>query len=253
MKNLILFLILTTNSYASLEYRALWKNLYDPTSKIRDIVFDIEAKEIEDLIKNKIVTQKVSGFKLRYYWIKNNMDMKIINSKELSQETTKIIKSEFMSKIELVVGSNFEKFVEGYEYKGIKSGWYSWEDPTGLKDVSSFKMKRSESMIEIIQKKATGTIRSKYYLKETPWSEKKLIIWKVSKVIYEGVQNIKIEGLLSHKEKNGLWLPSTFAMKTDHILNQNDNDNYTRSIEIEYEFTNYKVNTAEALRWFSTR
>ncbi len=253
MKSLILFLILITNSFASTEYRKIWKDLYDPTDKIRDIVFDLEAQEIEDLVKNKMVTHEVEDFKLRYYWINDNMDMEVINKASLPAETIKTIKDEFLSKIELVVGSDFKKFVEGYEYVGIKHGWYSWLDPTGLKDINTFKMKRSKKTIEIIQKKATGTIKSKYFLKKTKWSNSKWILWKVTKNIFEGVQNIKIEGRLTHQEKNGLWLPKKFALKTEHILNQNDTENYTRTIEIDYLFNNYKVNTSEALRWFSTR
>ena len=153
MKSLILFLILITNSFASTEYRKIWKDLYDPTDKIRDIVFDLEAQEIEDLVKNKMVTHEVEDFKLRYYWINDNMDMEVINKASLPAETIKTIKDEFLSKIELVVGSDFKKFVEGYEYVGIKHGWYSWLDPTGLKDINTFKMKRSKKTIEIIQKK----------------------------------------------------------------------------------------------------
>lgn len=253
MKSLLLFLILTTNTFASFEYKEIWNNLYDPTDKIRDIVFDVESDKIEGLIKDKLVTSKVEGFKLRYYWINNNMDLEVINKYKLPKETVKTIKDEFKSKVDLVVGSNFKKFVEGYEYIGIDDGWYSWEDPTGLKDVNIFKIKRHKNLMEIIQKKAIGTINSKYFFKKTKWSSGKYIFWKVTKNIYEGVQNIKITGLLSYQKKNGLWLPKIFSIKTKHILNQNDSHNYTRSIEIDYHFTNYKVNTTEALRWFSTR
>lgn len=253
MKILILFLTLIANAYASTEYKNIWKGLYDPTNMIRDIVFDIEAKEIENLLKSKLITQNIKNFKLRYYWIRNNRDMDVLNKTRLSKETIKTIKDQFLEKIEFVVGSDFKKFLDGYEYTGIEDKWYSWEDPTGLKDVNTFKIRRNKKSIRIIQKKATGTIKTKYFFKQKKWSNHKLVLWKVTKNIYEGIQNIKIQGLLTYQNKNRLWLPKKFSIKTQHILNQNDSKDYTRTIEIDYLFTNYKVNTAEALRWFSTR
>lgn len=254
-KKLLIIILISMNNFclASSEYRAIWKDLYDPTSKIRDIVFDIKSEKIEELIKEKLVTHKIKDFALRYYWIKNNLDLKVVNSEKLPEETTSLIKKQFLNKIELVVGSDFDQFVNGYEYVGVKHGWYEWEDPTGLKDVGSFKMKREKKQINIIQKKATGTIKTKYFLKKTSWSANKFIFWKIDKTIQEGAYNIKIQGKVEYMKKNNLWLPKKLTMATKHNLNENSDQDITRSMDIIYHFVGYKVNTSEALRWFSTR
>lgn len=254
IKVLAIILVTITNVFsATAEYKKVWRDLYDPTSKIRDIVFDLKSDKIEQLLKDKLVTSKVEDLILRYYWIESNQNMEVINKEKLPEETVRLIKGQFLDKIELVIGSSFEKFINGYDYVGIKHSWYTWEDPTGLKDVSSFKMKRTKKLIEIIQKKATGTTKTKYYLKRTTWSKKKYVVWKVEKNIYEGAHNISINGRLTYSKKNNLWLPKKLKIETRHNLNKTTGQDYTRTIVINYEFSNYKVNTAEALRWFSTR
>jgi hypothetical protein len=252
MSKIVLIILIT---FLSLNLHAILIEdikMYSPKESIRDLTFEVESNEIKNLISQKLVAQDVEALKINYYWTKNNFDLNI-EPESIPKETKEIIKQKLINKISLVINDDFDSFVKGYEYKQVEHGWQKWEDPTGLKDVSLIKIKANEDKIEIIQKKATGTINTIYSLEKPSWASGNFVINKFEKNIYEGLQNIKILGQISYQKAGGFWLPNMVKVNTTHILNQSQSDDFTRNIEVVYLFKNYQVNTAQALRWFTTR
>lgn len=250
---LIIILILKSQLLLAEVKNVITGDLYTPIGSIRDLAFELHSKEIQNLVSEKIVTTNVTDLRVKYFWNNNNFDVDIINSKSINKTTKEILLKEYKSVANIIIGDNFSKFVESYEYEGQKNRAHLWTDPTGLKDISEIRILKEDLKIIIFQKKSTGTTKSIFNYKEFKWSAPKKVLVSVEKNIYEGVQNIKVDSEIKYFKKNGHWLPKSMVVKTKHVLNQKKDGDYTRSIEVKYDFLNYHINTAEALRWFSTR
>lgn len=249
---IILLTLKTAMCLANIE-DIIMKDIYSPLGNIRDLAFELHSKEIQNLVQEKIVTNDIKELKLKYFWNKNNFDVEILDSKKIGKITREIILNEYKNIIALVLGDSFNKFIQGYELNSSSGETFQWKDSSGLKDISEIKIKRKQEKIIIDQTKSNGKMITTMSFKTFPWSKPKMVLTRVDKNIYEGNQSIKITTAIEYFKKNGYFLPKVMNVKTQHILNQKSDGNYTRQIEVKYEFLNYHINTAEALRWFSTR
>lgn len=240
---------LTLESFAS---NNVWKNIYKPIDGIRDLSFEIYTNELENLLNQKVINEKVKDIRIQYYWLKNKSDIEVKSVGQIDNKIKKSIKLNFKNKLDIITGSDFSDFIKGYEKEPSKSNWMKWSDPTGLKDITEVSIKRSESTIDVIEKKSIGTTRTKYNFEMKPWSKKKLVLKSVVYKVYEGVQSAETKTTINYKKVNGFWLPSELEIATSQKVNKNENEDYTRKINERFEFRNYSINQTSALQWFAT-
>lgn len=248
----MLFLVGMQKTYSSnqSQLESIWSEIYVPIIGIRDLMFEIKTNDIDQLLNKKIVSNEKQTTKLTYYWNKDKKDLIVTSDKDLNGEIKLSIKNIFLKKLDYIIGSNIEDYFEGYDYKGIEKTWYKWEDPTGLKDITEISIKKNIDSIDIIEKKSIGTIRTKIYLKNFDWTNKK-VISEIEYKIYEGVQSVEIHNSIEYSKTNEFWLPLKLNVKTKQKLNKNESDNYLREFEENYSFENYKINEKKALEWFT--
>lgn len=241
--------LLTVKSFANSD---IWKDIYKPITGIRDLSFEIYTNELENLLNQKIINEKVKDIRIQYYWLKNKSDVEIKSIGKIDNKIKKSIKLNFKNKLDIITGSDFSNFIKGYEKESSKNDWTKWSDPTGLKDITEISIKRKKSTIDVIEKKSIGTTRTKYNFEIKPWSDKQLVLISVVYKVYEGVQSAETKTKINYKEFNGFWLPSELEITTGQKVNKNENEDYSRTINEKFEFKNYSINKTSALQWFAT-
>jgi len=248
---MILLIASSENSYSQ-SNKKIWKNIYQPISSIRDLTFELHTNELENLINQKVLNEKIKKIHINYFWVKDKSDISIESTGELKKEVALSIKELFKKKLDIITGSNFQEYIKGYEVSETDKGWLKYIDPTGLKDITNISMKRNSRSILIIEKKSIGTTRTTYEFKKEKWSKSKLVINKVIHKVYEGVQSTEVKTEIFYKQIKDYWLPSELKILTTQKVNKNENEDYSRQITEEFKFKNYQINKTKALQWFAT-
>ena len=232
-------------------------DMYDLSANIRDAYFEIHSDKLKTLVESKISLKVIEKIYFKLFWFNKKSFVEIVSDYKLDTNIEEEVKISLQHKIELIFDSPFSKFTEGYTYQGLKDGWHHWEDPTGLKDIGLVLIKKSKNKMTIVQKKPTGTVRVVYHLIETKWSKPKQVIDRVVYKAFEGIQSLNVNNKIDYHMIDGHWLPKTLTSETKQRLTQlssNKKDNsFEREIKESYHFKNYKINQAEALKFFSKR
>jgi hypothetical protein len=230
----------------------VWKNIFKPISNIRDLSFELHTNELENLINQKMLNKEIKDIHIKYFWLKDKSDLQIQSSSEVKEEIIISIKEFFKKKLDIITGSNFKKYINGYELKSTDKGWVKYFDPTGLKDITYISIKRNSKSILIIEKKSIGTTRTTYNFKKEKWSKNEFVIYQVVHKVYEGVQSTEVKTDILYNKIDDYWLPSVLNVSTIQKVNKNENEDYSRQINEKFEFKNFQINKTKALQWFAT-
>jgi hypothetical protein len=253
MKLLIIIFLLISNVFAKEKY---FNPFHD--QKIRDLVFEVESKAIDTLLKNKFMKNKDVKLVLRVYWIKNNkMDGEFVGTlPSVKEEILSDIKDTMLEQIKNLMSSNISDAIKSYEKVDNKGKYKKYIDKAGISEIQEILVNESKKdSVSIILKRPTGTDKTQYFLGRFKWSDERPLIISLKREIYEGLQNTKINSSIKYSRFGQYWLPKQISTTTRQTLKISKIDQYEtkRNFDEELLFMNYRVNQNEALRWFAKK
>lgn len=228
------------------------KSKYNLLENIKDLAFEVDTATIKKILEKKVTLKKIDNFKVSSYWYEGSRTLNISSKEEIPLDILIKIKEVINSKVDFVLGTSFKKWLKEYELTKTSGSWQTYEDLTGLQDTIEINIKQNRNEVQIVEKKPTGTLRTKYIYEKTNWSKGLYVLMRIEKKVYEGIQNIETKSEVEYKKFDGVyWLPSKVVMRTVQKTKVKNSTEIERKLIDEVRFVNYRINQSEAVKWFS--
>jgi hypothetical protein len=225
---------------------------YNLLENISDISFEIEAKSIKDILEKKVLLKQFKSFKIKGYWYAKNRAIDLQTDESIPLDILLKTKQEIGYKVDLVLGTDIKKWLVDYELTKTEGSWQTYEDLTGLQDTIEIRIKQKKNEVVIIEKKPTGTLKTKYSYSKLKWSKKLYVLTNIERKVYEGVQSVITNTNIKYSLFDGVfWLPSLVTIKTIQKAKVKNTGDVERKLMEEVRFKSFKVNQSDAVKWFS--
>jgi hypothetical protein len=219
---------------------------------VTDVSFEVEANSVKEILESKVLLKKFETFKIKTYWYESNRAIDLIAKDAIPLDVLLKVKKEIKSKVDLVLGTQFNKWLSEYELTKTEGSWQTYEDLTGSQDTIEVKIKQKKNEITIIEKKPTGTLRTKYSYSKEPWSKKLYVLTSIERKVYEGIQSVETSTYIKYALFDGVyWFPSKAIIKTVQKTKVKGSGDVERKLTEEVKFKSYKVNQSDAVKWFA--
>lgn len=212
----------------------------------------MHSDSIEELIQTKVTLKNSNLPDINVYWMDGSIALDIPSKEKIPMDILLMIKKEIGLKLNVLWGMSDEQWLANYQMTSSGKNWDVYEDLTGLKDIIEIKVKNTKNELTIIEKKPTGTLKTKYQYGSKVWSKKLLVLNKVDKSVYEGIQSVKTLTNIEYAKVDGVfWLPVKITTRTKQKTRSNSSKEYIRELSEKIKLYDFKINKSEAVKWFS--
>jgi hypothetical protein len=207
----------------------LWPKSAKLNTEIGNFSVKIETDSFKKIMKSK------EDLIAKYFWSKERDHfICVINS----------VCSILMSKIRILSGIPFNKFIKKYKLVEKINGWHKYRDKTGTEDYSDISLKYEKDILSLIQKKPTGTEYINFSFENDKYGK---VLKSVEHKSFVGLQKFKTITTIEYGDNLKLRLPKKIKMITNQSLITNDTKTTKRKIAETYQFTDYIINNKSNL------
>ena len=247
----VILFLQTTLSYGRIP--DLKSRVYSPLLNYKDISFSITAKSLTDLINSKTNTQK-QNIQLRAYFFNDKSAVSIDNLPNSLENIRSKMEDVLFQKTKIVRGLSLNNWLSEYNFIQASSGWFSYQDKTGMNDVGEIKVKFLNKSLKVIEKKPTGTLKTSYEYNITNWSKGLLVLDKIKREMYEGIQLVITENIVKYKKLEEVgYVPYLVDVKTTQRVSYNSKNIVERKLVEKYEFKDFLIDKKIAETWFKAK
>jgi len=241
IKIIKIILLISFSLLARADVIELNSRIYYPYQAIGgEIIFDVYASHIKDLLVSKKVIYKNDKI---YYNIKTNSNktvVKIVGAKIAHKEIINSIKKIISGKIAIVTGSRLSSYLNSHKFKKYDDEYLHYVDETGLLETSEVMLKFKKNILYLIEKKPTGVYETNYYYQEEKWSKGKLVLMKVESSSQEGTQSVETKTNIEYTQiSENKWIPLNLTTNVVQKQYTDDGQDITRKFSETYYFKNF--------------
>lgn len=253
---LILSLILLLSSFISFaQDQKTYFSLYDrkvyslKNKGVKDFVVDVRSSDLIEKVNNQKIFGNVKDLVFRVHWTlaPERLAVDVIGLPEGFVEAKNELKASFMPLLDNLLPMTIEQRFPGYKFtSGKVLREFLATDSSGLAPIPRYSLKFDEldRLSEITGHKPVGSWIMSWIYEKKAFSEGKWVVSQVTVTDSVGNQMIKSSRKLNYGSSQGI------GVLTEVVLTVEQGGEKTVRTQESIEFTNYKINTGEGMRYF---
>lgn len=233
---------------------------YSPVKNgLKDFTCQIRVKGLTDQIKKDLVNVKINDeVYYRLFWLyPGKMDIVVEGLPKGFEELKQNLKGLVVNRVDYLVPQDLTKRLRPYKMssKPIKGGTIVLgTDPSNRLAVNKIELKfdSSEKLTSYKSYSPLGFQQSSFEYGKKSWSKNKWVLESVEAKTVQGPQITEIKTEIEYENNVGYGFPTEINIKTlQYVLAPGENEKKNeRSGETEISFSNYKINSGEAQKYF---
>lgn len=255
MKLILSLVFLFSTSLAWSQDQKTYFSLYDrkvyslKNKGVRDFVVDVRSSDLTEKVNNQKIFGVVKDLIFRVHWTlaPERLAVDVIGLPEGFFEAKNELKASFLPLLDNLLPMTIEQRFPGYKFTAGKSAKeFVATDSSGLAQIPRYVLKFDEQdrLSEITGQKPVGSWNMSWVYEKKAFSEGRLVIGQVILTNSEGGQTIKTSRKLNYGTAQGMGVLSEVVLTVEHIGEK------TVRTQESIEFTDYKINTGEGMRYF---
>lgn len=227
--------------------------IYDPYKNIKDYSFDIQSSELTNMILTKANLDKKTKMSVKAYAFEEQREIVLIHNRPIRDKIKDLITLEMRKKALLQWGSDLKVWLKGYKFEEIENNWFVYVDETGLKDIVEIRLKFLNKSLEVIEKRPTGDLNTKYLYKAATWAGEQLVLDKVIQEVVEGDQFALIKSKITYGQVDKVGhVPTQVDVQSLQEVRLNGSQKIERHIKEKYVFNNFRIQEDVSKNWFQS-
>ena len=246
-----LFSGLVANAQDQKTYFSLYdRKVYSLKNKgVKDFVVDVRSSDLTDKVNEQKIFGNVKDLFFRVHWTlaPERMAVDIIGLPEGFHEAKNELRASFLPLLDNLLPMTLEQRFPGYKFSPGKSAReFIAVDSSGLAPIPQYVLKFDEldRLSEISGQKPVGSWDMNWIYEKKAFSEGRWVLSQITVTNSEGGQTVKTTRKLNYGTAQGMGVLSEVVLTVEQIAEKT-----VRSQE-SIEFTNYKINTGEGMRYF---
>jgi hypothetical protein len=236
---------------------------YSPIKNgLKDLYCEVRLKGLTEKIKKQFVTLKIKQeifFKL--YWIyPGKIDFVVEGLPKGFLELRQNLKNLVASRIDYIIPQELAPKLQSYSLKVKKSSSGTLvigEDPTNNKAINKLEInfKKDGRLSRYKSYSPLGFQQSKFDYSKQSWSKNKWVLEKVEAKMIQGPQITESTTTVKYENQVGFGFPISVLVETKQYVAApgKEERKLERKGESEIAFSNYKVNSGTAQKYFRSQ
>lgn len=253
---LILSLIFFLSSFASIAqdqktYFGLYdRKIYSLKNKgVKDFVVDVKSSDLTQKVNDQKIFGTVKDLVFRVHWtlVPERLAVDIVGLPDGFFEAKNELRASFLPLLDSLLPMTIEQRFPGYKFQtGTSPKEFIATDSSGIAAIPKYTLKFDEldRLTEITGQKPVGSWSMNWVYDKKAFSEGKLVVGQVTVMNSEGGQTVKTSRKLNYGSAQGMGVLSEVVLTVEQTAEK------TIRTEETIEFTNYKINTGEGMRYF---
>lgn len=253
---LILSLVILLSSFSTIaQDHKTYFGLYDrkvyslKTKGVKDFVVDVKSSDLTQKVNDQKIFGNVKDLIFRVHWtlVPERLAVDIVGLPEGFFEAKNQLRASFLPLLDNLLPMPIEQRFPGYKIlAGTTPKNFVATDSSGLAPIPKYLLKFDEldRLIDITGQKPVGSWSMNWAYDKKAFSEGKWVIGQVTVTNTEGGQTIKTSRKLNYGSVQGIGVLTEVVLTVEQIAEK------TTRAEETIEFTNYKINTGEGMRYF---
>lgn len=249
----LIFLLSGLSAYA--QDQKTYFSLYDrkvyslKTKGVKDFVVDVKSSDLTEKVNDQKIFGNVKDLIFRVHWTltPERLAVDIIGLPEGFTEAKNELKASFLPLLDNLLPMTVEQRFPGYKFSAGKTlREYIAADSSGLASIPRYVLKFDEldRLSEITGQKPVGSWNMNWIYEKKAFSEGRWVVSQVTLTNSEGGQTVKTTRKLNYGTAQGMGVLS------EVVLTVEQGGEKTVRTQESIEFTNYKINTGEGMRYF---
>lgn len=253
---LILSLIILLSSFISYaQDQKTYFSLYDhkvyslKSKGVKDFVVDVKSSDLTERVNNQKIFGNVKDLIFRVHWTlaPERIAVDIIGLPEGFFEAKNELKASFFPLLDNLLPMTIEQRFPGYKFTpGKIPREFIATDSSGLAPIPRYELKFDEldRVSEITGQKPVGSWNMNWIYEKKAFSEGRWVVSQITVTNSEGGQTVKSSRKLNYGSAQGIGVLNEVVLTVEQIGEK------TIRTQESIEFTNYKINTGEGMRYF---
>ncbi len=232
---------------------------YSPVNySLKDLTFEIRLKKLTDIVKKRLVDIKIEEVFFKVYWVfPGRFDIQVEGMPKGFHEIKNELKTLVINRLDYVVPQKLMPKLRSYQLKESKTSRGTLviaADLTQQKSVNEIKMffDKGGKLVSFNTSSPAGAQKSKMVMSPKSWSHNKWVVDRVVSRSIAGIQTTKIENDIKYFNKDGFGFPQTISILTTQKIQAPSPKArpQERQVRSTINFSNYRVNSGEAKKYF---
>jgi hypothetical protein len=236
----------TQNTYFSLFDRKVYSL---KTKGVRDFVVDVKSSQLLEQVNEQKSFGHIKELVFRVHWTLSpeRIAVDVIGLPEGFTEAKNALRENFMPLLDNLLPMNVEHRFPGYQISPSKTKReFIAKDTTGLAPIPKYLIRFDDldRLSEIIGLKPVGAWNMNWIYEKKAFSDGKWVISQVTVINSEGGLTVKTTRKLNYGTEQGI------GVLKEVVLTGEQSGEKSFRTQQNVEFTNYKINTGEGMRYF---
>jgi hypothetical protein len=220
---------------------------------VKDFVVDIESSKLTKQINDQMIFGKVNEVIFRTYWTANpeRVAIEVIGLPEGFKEIKEELKLSIFSILDNLIPIPIAQRFTGYKFhSGAGPKEFIGDDSSGIAAVQSYiiRFDNQDKMLEIEGKKPVGTLKMTPKYERDAFADGKWVLKSLVTSSFENGQTVIIRKDLSYGTSQGIGVLGKVKVTTEQ--KSTEANSKPLILEESVEFSNYKINNGDALKYF---
>jgi len=220
---------------------------------VKDFVVDIESSKLTKQMNDQMIFGKLDEVIFRTYWTANpeRVAIDVIGLPEGFKEIKEELKLSIFSILDNLIPIPISQRFNGYKFhSGAQPKEFVGDDSSGIASVQSYVIRfdNQDKMLEIEGKKPVGTLKMTPKYERDTFADGKWVLKSQVTSSFENGQTVNIRKDLTYGTSQGIGVLSKVRITTE----QKSTEQGSKPLILEelIEFSNYKINNGDALKYF---
>jgi len=255
MKFFLSLIFLLSGAHTLAQDHKTYFSLYDrkvyslKNKGVKDFVVDVRSSDLTEKVNEQKIFGNVKDLIFRVHWTlaPERLAVDVIGLPEGFAEAKNELKASFLPLLDNLLPMTIEQRFPGYKFSpGKTPKEFIATDSSGLAPIPRYILKFDEQdrLSEITGQKPVGSWNMTWAYEKKAFSEGRWVISQVTLANSESGVTVKSSRKLSYSMVQGMGVLS------EVVLSVEQSGEKTIRTEENIEFTNYKINTGEGMRYF---